>query len=735
MSSGPAAHKCHSRRCDKEVHNLCAQAVMGDRFEPGYLYCSVNCYLIHESASEAAPTSLASVPSSSSASTGGAPSSSARIHPVAKSRTGGKKSARLPPTAKLPRFSPSPIMNAFANGSARRTGSRSAGEGPMLFDEVVSPSARDAVVASRAPSGGSVTPAGQGGNLGMAEGDEESDGGTAGAGSSTQTMKARKRQIVASVSDREKVKRWMRVQLSVGSTKIAGKALLEFTDVFRFVDHVGRLSCMKKAQRYLSDAKKSLTEAESLEIANARAEAEPRGKKEKLVATRRSSGIVKRGYVKAGYGRGRKRQQWVVDLYEELVQDFSHARNAGIKMNNSVIRAMALRLVRDAPEGCSFHRLERDSRSGRPITEHIDIPFVKRFCQTKDIVQRSKAGKLMCSPKKREEIDRAVVTHLAELKFKFDTGEYDEDCVFNIDETALKVDMDNGRTMDFEGVSHVSYMDTVSGSEGFTFLMNVGGGRRGTIEPGFVVFKNADCNYPIRNVPDNVPGVSYRTGRKAWMDQRVFLEMLKERKFLKPMPGGKTRILFMDNVGSHNLSPEVIKELERIKTIARFLPKNSTELTQACDAYVISVFKQSWRSLWDSKKADDILRGLFRDSEGGSGKVENPGKHYFLKLTAQALHDARSKKDKDGFSFARKSMMMCGLSLGPDGVWRVEQLRPELRALVAKYRSLFDRVTAGLELQEEGSVAVSGDEDDGADNDRNEADEGMGSDDDDEDVS
>eukprot|EP00173_Palmaria_palmata_P002781 Plantae.Rhodophyta-Palmaria_palmata.ctg28833.p1 GENE.Plantae.Rhodophyta-Palmaria_palmata.ctg28833~~Plantae.Rhodophyta-Palmaria_palmata.ctg28833.p1 ORF type:complete len:126 (+),score=17.21 Plantae.Rhodophyta-Palmaria_palmata.ctg28833:246-623(+) len=57
------------------------------------------------------------------------------------------------------------------------------------------------------------------------------------------TRKSRKRQVVTSVSDREKLKRWMRTQVSLGSSKIAGKALLQFPKIFRRIDHVGRQLC------------------------------------------------------------------------------------------------------------------------------------------------------------------------------------------------------------------------------------------------------------------------------------------------------------------------------------------------------------------------------------------------------------------------------------------------------------------------------------------------------------
>eukprot|EP00173_Palmaria_palmata_P000574 Plantae.Rhodophyta-Palmaria_palmata.ctg127.p2 GENE.Plantae.Rhodophyta-Palmaria_palmata.ctg127~~Plantae.Rhodophyta-Palmaria_palmata.ctg127.p2 ORF type:complete len:131 (-),score=18.43 Plantae.Rhodophyta-Palmaria_palmata.ctg127:530-922(-) len=109
-----------------------------------------------------------------------------------------------------------------------------------------------------------------------------------------QQEKTRQIQIVSSLSDREKVKSWMRAKLSTGATRIAGKALLQFSHAFRFVDRIGRQSFMKKAQRYLADAKYSLSEAESLQIANERKAVGPRGQILTLVSTRRRSGICRK---------------------------------------------------------------------------------------------------------------------------------------------------------------------------------------------------------------------------------------------------------------------------------------------------------------------------------------------------------------------------------------------------------------------------------------------------------
>lgn len=701
MSTGPATHSCRNGKCGVPVHNLCAQAVLGSKYEEGRFYCCETCRLIAEAASTPATVSLrrsAAPPRPSS--------SAARIRSAASLYSSRKTGANTGPPRKMPRVTASPIMASFASSAPQTAGVNRVGE-----EESGEGTDGDGGGAGEVEEVEEVQPDSGGENRADDEVTEILRATITAMGSSSGEKRSRKPQVVTAVGQREKVKAWMMQQEDMGTSKIPSKALLQFPDIFRFADHLGRQSCLKKAQRYLNEAKKQLAEAPSIVATCATGGGRrPRNGRKNglLIVTRRVGGVRKQIRVKARPGRGRKRQRWVVDLYDELLEEFRHARRAGIKMNHEVLKAMALNLIRDAPEGCSFHRLERDAVSKRPIREHVDIAFVKRFCQTKDIVQRCKAGKPMCSAKKQAETEHNVVVHLANLKRKFDSGEYDEDCVFNMDETALKVDMDTGRTLDFEGESHVSYMATTSGSEGFTFVMNLGGGRQGTMEPGFIIFKNADCNYPIRNVPDNVPGVSYRTGKKAWMDMRVFLEMIKERKFLKPLPGGKKRILFMDNVGSHKLSDEILEALAEINTEIKFLPTNSTNTTQACDAFGIQVFKQCWRGLWDAKKADDILNEMFRDGKGGSGHHENPGKHFFLKLAAKALHKARSRRDSNGLTYARKSMIICGLSLDTDGVWRESQLRPELQDMISRNRELFDRVVAGLD-PESSDEEASGD--------------------------
>lgn len=125
-----------------------------------------------------------------------------------------------------------------------------------------------------------------------------------------------------------------------------------------------------------------------------------------------------------------------------LRETFVHARRAGVKIDTDVLWSMALKLISEASMDSSFHAKAVDKVSGKPISEMINKAWVSRFCSAFDIVQRSQAGKLKCSPQKQEEIDRSIIIHMALLKRGFISGEFREDNISNMDETCLRA-MDN----------------------------------------------------------------------------------------------------------------------------------------------------------------------------------------------------------------------------------------------------------------------------------------------------
>ena len=79
------------------------------------------------------------------------------------------------------------------------------------------------------------------------------------------------------------------------------------------------------------------------------------------------------------------------------------------------------------------------------------------------------------------------------------------------------------------------------------------------------------------------------------------------------------------------------------------------------------------------------------------GRLPNPGKAFFLRLSAEAVADVNAKHDVDGLSYDRKAMIICGMELNTNGKWEESQLKPELQQIINKYRH-FSNIQTSLEL-------------------------------------
>lgn len=113
---------------------------------------------------------------------------------------------------------------------------------------------------------------------------------------------------------------------------------------------------------------------------------------------------------------------------------------------------------------------------------------------------------------------------------------------------------------------------------------------------------------------------------------------------------------------------------------------------QPADSFIIQKIKEAWRARWEKYKYESIKEGDWADGVGGkgSGKLKNPGKRFFLRLAADAVREVNGQRDKNGVQYARKAMMMCGMSLNLNGLWEESQLTEDLQAIVAKHRNHFD---------------------------------------------
>ncbi|OWY93114.1 hypothetical protein PHMEG_00037609, partial [Phytophthora megakarya] len=314
------------------------------------------------------------------------------------------------------------------------------------------------------------------------------------------------------------------------------------------------------------------------------------------LSSRLSSGRT-RSNVKALPGRGRRQSEWVKWIYPHLLSEFDRLRKAGLKFDSLLLKHVA------------------------------------------------QLGK-----EKIESIERQVAYHLGQLQREFASGELDENCVENIDETHFVIDFDNGRTLGFIGETQIRYADVVSGGEGMTMVVRISGGQNARVLPPMMIFTNSAGNYPIRGVPDNVDGVSYRTGPKGWMSKKKFREYLTEPRAMRKDWKGRKKHIFLDNCSGHLSNDECPQELLELKAELRYLSANATDLCQPADSFVIAKIKDVWAQKWNQRKIDLIEGGKWQNNKRNdgswSGKLRNPGKSFFLHLATETIREVNSKKMK-----------------------------------------------------------------------------------------
>lgn len=405
-------------------------------------------------------------------------------------------------------------------------------------------------------------------------------------------------------------------------------------------------------------------------------------------------------------GRGRRVTPWVSALHVESLEEFERLRKLGVKFNAGLFRELVLNIISES-DSLLFGSTAKDPKSGKLVSTHITTRWVQSFMQRNNIVARTQSGKLSVSPQKEELIEREVAFHLGQLSRDFSSGLLKEDNVFNADETHFKLDTNDGRTLAMRGDENIKFADIVSGNEGMTLMLTLGGGSKARMEVPMLIFKNSNSSYPIRGLEDRVPGVCYRSQPKGWMDMVRFQEWIKEPRVFQKLSNGEKRILFVDNAGGHSITDTVKNALLRSNTELRLLPKNATDLCQPADSFIIQKVKTAWRKIWDQKRLSMVSEEAWTDWKNGSGKLPNPGKKFFLELAAQAVRDVASQRDSDGVLYVRKAMIRCGMALNLNGQWEVKQLFPHLQTIVAKYRENFDGKEVADSLLLDGELTES----------------------------
>ena len=95
------------------------------------------------------------------------------------------------------------------------------------------------------------------------------------------------------------------------------------------------------------------------------------------------------------------------------------------------------------------------------------------------------------SPEKTREIRAAVAKHLGKLIRGFDSGDLNEGCIENIDDTHFVIDLETGRTLGFVGETSIKYAEVVSGGEGMKMVVRLSEGLSARVRPLMMIFTNA----------------------------------------------------------------------------------------------------------------------------------------------------------------------------------------------------------------------------------------------------
>ncbi len=197
-----------------------------------------------------------------------------------------------------------------------------------------------------------------------------------------------------------------------------------------------------------------------------------------------------------------------------------------MQISRALIQSIAVDLLHEPDSPLKAD--EVDLVSNKTLSSHITLKWVDAFLSRCNIVIRKQFGSLIRSPTQTRFIERNVAYYLGQVQRRFDLSDLDENMVENKDETHFIFNMDNHKTLGFRGIGKVKIANVVSVGDGFTMVLRLCGGVDAKLEDSFLIFKNRSPNYPLVNVPDDIPRVTYRTQKRGWMDNITFQQWLQE---------------------------------------------------------------------------------------------------------------------------------------------------------------------------------------------------------------
>lgn len=224
----------------------------------------------------------------------------------------------------------------------------------------------------------------------------------------------------------------------------------------------------------------------------------------------------------------------------------------------------------------------------------MDLRWIQSFTHRFNTVNQSHKGKYLLSPEKGEWRNVSVAAQIGTMSALLTSGQVSQGDIENAYETHFIINVDNGKTLGFSGSGEVRYADVVSGGEGFPMVFRLSGGEYSLIQPPILVFANKNRNYPIRGTPDNVDGVSYRSGQKGRMETSLIPQWITEPRVIGPLSGSRRQVLYVENWSGHAKTDLLNEACRKIRTDMKYFPPNATHLIQPRDSFVIQKQKQCW---------------------------------------------------------------------------------------------------------------------------------------------
>lgn len=271
------------------------------------------------------------------------------------------------------------------------------------------------------------------------------------------------------------------------------------------------------------------------------------------------------------------------------------------------------------------------SRTGVLIKELVCHVWITRFVLCMASVCCAQTAKLLVSPVNLELTDRQDASHIGQLSCDLKSGLLKKEEIFNSDETSFILHLHNKQTLSKNGGTEMKYANLVSGDDSMTLMIALGGGCGCHIKVPMIIFENVFRSYPIRELCDDIPSVTYSSTSKRFMDYALFFDWLNLKRIFSSLTNGRTRVLLVDDVSAHKLTKDVKAALQRSQTKLRSFPACTTDVVQPAELLVIQRFKCDWRARWDAELMGMVKEIIFTNA-GSSERLKISEKRFFPKL-------------------------------------------------------------------------------------------------------